>query len=83
MSSDSELAAAERLTRIIVSDIILYDDEKFVRAIQAGNVLEAFGEELNEAKALFEKRVPEAIRARRNFLAEELEARAERRRQTL
>jgi ActR/RegA family two-component response regulator len=82
-SSDSELAAAERLTRIIVSDIILYDDEKFVRAIREGNVLDAFEAELNEAKALFQKRVPEAIRGKRDFLAEELESRAERRRQTL
>lgn len=82
-SSDSELAAAERLSRIIVSDIILYDDEKFVRAIKEGNVLAAFEAELSEAKALFQKRVPEAIRGKRDFLAEELESRAERRRQTL
>jgi predicted Zn finger-like uncharacterized protein len=82
-SSDSEFAAAERLTRIIVSDIILYDDEKFVRAIKEGNVLAAFEAELGEAKALFQKRVPDAIRGKRDFLAEELESRAERRRQTL
>ncbi len=80
---NSELAAAERLTRIIVSDIILYDDEKFVRAVKAGNVLEVFESELAEASMLFQQRVSGAIRSQRKFIAEELQARAEQRRQTL
>jgi hypothetical protein len=80
---DSELAGAERLTRIIVSDIILYDDTKFQRAVKEGNVLEAFENELTEAKALFHQRVPENIRSKRDFLSEELQARAEKRRQSL
>ena len=80
---DSELAGAERLTRIIVSDIILYDDTKFQRAVKEGNVLEAFENELAEAKALFHQRVPEKVRSKRDFLSEELQARAEKRRQSL
>ncbi len=80
---DSELAGAERLTRIIVSDIILYDDTKFQRAVREGNVLEAFENELAEAKALFHQRVPEKVRSKRDFLSEELQARAEKRRQSL
>ncbi len=80
---DSELAGAERLTRIIVSDIILYDDAKFQRAVKEGNVLEAFENELTEAKALFHQRVPEKVRSKRDFLSEELQARAEKRRQSL
>ncbi len=80
---DSELAGAERLTRIIVSDIILYDDTKFQRAVKEGNVLEAFENELTEAKALFHQRVPENIRSKRDFLSEELQARAEKRRESL
>ena len=80
---DSELAGAERLTRIIVSDIILYDDTKFQRAVKEGNVLEAFENELTEAKALFHQRVPEKLRSKRDFLSEELQARAEKRRQSL
>ncbi len=80
---DSELAGAERLTRIIVSDIILYDDTKFQLAVKEGNVLEAFENELTEAKALFHQRVPENIRSKRDFLSEELQARAEKRRQSL
>ncbi len=80
---DSELAGAERLTQIIVSDIILYDDAKFQRAAKEGNVLEAFENELTEAKALFHQRVPEKLRSKRDFLSEELQARAEKRRQSL
>ena len=80
---DSELAGAQRLTRIIVSDIILYDDAKFQRAVKEGNVLEAFENELTEAKALFHQRVPEKIRSKRDFISEELQARAEKRRQSL
>ena len=80
---EGELAAAERLTRIIVSDIILYDDAKFVRAAKEGNVVEAFQKELAEANALFDQRVPESIRSKRAFIEEELRARAEKRRQTL
>ncbi len=80
---DSELAGAERLTRIIVSDIILYDDAKFQRAVKEGNVLEAFENELTEAKALFHQRVPEKVRSKRDFLSEELQARAEKRPQSL
>ena len=78
-AADSALAAAERLTRIIVSDIILYDDARFARAAEQGNVLEAFESELTEANTLFQQRVPEAIRSQRDFLAEELQARAEER----
>ena len=78
-AADSGLAAAERLTRIIVSDIILYDDARFARAAEQGNVLEAFESELAEANTLFQQRVSETIRAQRDFLADELQARAEKR----
>jgi predicted Zn finger-like uncharacterized protein len=75
-SPDSRVAAAERLARIIVSDIILYNEAKFRAAAAKGNVTAALEHELTEASALFRKRVPEEIRATRNFLSEELETRA-------
>ena len=46
-------------------------------------MLEAFENELTEAKALFHQRVPEKVRSKRDFLSEELQARAEKRRQSL
>lgn len=73
---DPEIAAAERLARIIVSDIILYNEDKFARAAQAGNLVESLKPELDEGLELFRRRIPEQVRARRDFVIEELERRA-------
>ena len=77
LSDDPEIAAAERLARIIVSDIILYSDDKFAKAVRDGNVATALAADLEEAGQLFEQRIPEEVRAKRPFLVEELERRAE------
>lgn len=77
LSDDPEIAAAERLARIIVSDIILYSDDKFAKAVRDGNVVTALAADLEEAGQLFEQRIPEEVRAKRPFLVEELERRAE------
>jgi predicted Zn finger-like uncharacterized protein len=74
--NDPAVAAAERLARIIISDIILYNEEKFRRGVAAGNVGEALRAELEEASGLYRQRVPEQLRARRDFLSEELARRA-------
>jgi predicted Zn finger-like uncharacterized protein len=74
--SDPAVAAAKRLARIIVSDIILYNQERFAQAASNGNVASLLENELNDASALFRQRVPEEIRRTRNFLVEELERRA-------
>jgi predicted Zn finger-like uncharacterized protein len=73
---DPRVAAAERLARIIVSDIILYNQEKFQRAAADGSVAAALEAELMEASVLFRQRIPEEVRANRDFLVEELERRA-------
>jgi predicted Zn finger-like uncharacterized protein len=67
-----DVARAERLARIIVSDVVLYNPEKFEAGVRAGNVLEAMGAEMEEGRAHFRERVPERVRERRDFLAEEL-----------
>ena len=76
MSSDPAIAAAERLARIIVSDIILYNEEKFGQGVTDANVVQLLPPEVEEASELFRMRIPEEIRARRDFLREELERRA-------
>jgi hypothetical protein len=76
-----EIAAAERLARIIVSDIILYNEEKFARAVQQGDLVEALRPELDEGLSLFRQRVAERVRAQRDFVIEELERRAAARRE--
>ena len=75
--ADPELAAAERLARIAISDIILYNEEKFARAVATGKVVKKLEPELAEARSMFEKRVSEKLRKQRDFLAEELQRRAD------
>jgi predicted Zn finger-like uncharacterized protein len=65
-------AKAERLARIIVSDIVLYNEDKFTAALRAGNVLEALTPDLAEGRALFRDRIDERVRAEKDHLAEEL-----------
>jgi CheY-like chemotaxis protein len=67
-----EHAAAERLARIIVSDIALYQPEKFAQGIAAGNVVEAMDNEIGEGRVLFTQRIDEKIRAERDFIVDEL-----------
>jgi CheY-like chemotaxis protein len=71
-SVDEAVAKAERLARIIVSDIVLYNDEKFAAAVAAGNVVEALEGELEEGRALFRARIDPDVRETRDFLSEEL-----------
>jgi predicted Zn finger-like uncharacterized protein len=66
------VAAAERLARIIVSDVVLYNAEKFEAGVRNGNVVQALQAELDEGRALFHQRVDARLRASRDFLADEL-----------
>jgi CheY-like chemotaxis protein len=69
---DEKVEQAERLARIVVSDIVLYSKEKFEAAVQSGNVLEAMQPEIAEGRSLFANRVDPSIQEMRDFLAEEL-----------
>lgn len=63
---------AARLARIIVSDIILYNQEEFDAAVRTGNVLEALGPQLAEGHALFAERVDPSVGDAQEFLSREL-----------
>ncbi len=67
-----DLARAERLARIIVSDIVLYNAERFERGLRDGDVASALAAELEEGRALFRQRVRDEIREARDFLGDEL-----------
>ena len=69
---DELVVKAERLARIVVSDIILYNQEKFETALRGGNVLEAMQGDLAEGRSLFNSRIDAPTREKRDFLAEEL-----------
>ncbi|HKC51175.1 MAG TPA: zinc-ribbon domain-containing protein [Myxococcota bacterium] len=75
-SSDPAIAAAERLARIAVSDVILYNQEKFAAAAARGTAAKEMASELGEARQHFNSRVAPVVRADRDFLVEELERRA-------
>jgi len=70
--ADDAVAKAERLARIIVSDVILYNEEKFARAVEAGTVAKTMEPDLAEGRSLFQARVPPEVAAQRDFLREEL-----------
>ena len=63
---------AERLARVAVSDIVLYNEEKFARARREGTVLETMREELEEGRALLRSRIDARVLAERDFVADEL-----------
>jgi predicted Zn finger-like uncharacterized protein len=67
-----EREQAERLARIIVSDIVLYNQEKFDAAVRAGNVLEALADELAEGQALFAGRVDPSVGDAQELLKAEI-----------
>lgn len=75
-TADPEVAKAERLARITVSDIILYNEKKFAAAAASGKVAEALAHELEEARQHFDSRISAAVRNGRDFLVEELQRRA-------
>ena len=68
----SAIAAAERLARVIVSDVVLYNPEKFEAGLSDGNVVEALHTEMEEGRAHFMQRVDPRVRDDRDFLNEEL-----------
>jgi hypothetical protein len=67
-----ERAKAERLARIVASDIVLYQPDKFAAAIQNGNVAQTMDHEIEEARALFRDRIDERVREERDYIVEEL-----------
>lgn len=73
---DAERAKAERLARIVVSDIVLYNEERFAAAVRGGNVLDAMSGDLSEGRGLFEERIDARVRAERDYLKDELLRRA-------
>jgi len=72
VAPDDGIAQAERLARIIISDVILYNEEKFAAAIAAGNVAQAMEPDMAEGRALFQGRIDPQVVAQRDFLREEL-----------
>ena len=77
---DQERAKAERLARVVISDIVLYQGEAFDRANQAGTLAEDFRFDLAEGRKLLAERLDPRVCSERDHLLEELMRVAEDRR---
>ena len=64
----AELAKAQRLARIIASDISLYDEAKVTEGIRTGTFFALFAEEIAEGRQHFLARVPESLPQRAAIL---------------
>jgi len=64
---------AERLARVIVSDVVLYNAERIDEAVQSGDIAGALGGGLDEGREFFRQRVDPRVSSERDFLMEELE----------
>lgn len=64
----TELGRAQRLARIIASDISLYDEAKVAEGIRSGKFFELFAEEIAEGRQHFLARVPESVPRRTEIL---------------
>jgi hypothetical protein len=66
----AEVEKARRFARIVVSDIVLYNQEAVAEGIAKGTLFELLKEDITEGRALYDKRVPEAIRASKDYFQE-------------
>lgn len=74
---------AKRLARLIVSDIVLYNQQAVEEGVKKGTFEEVMAHEIQEAKKLYESRVPEEIRSKTNYLDEAFAALIERKKKEL
>ncbi len=68
-----ERERARRLARIAVSEMLLYQPEKFEQATRDGNLAQVLDLEIQEARALLRQRISEEVRAEADFVMDELE----------
>jgi CheY-like chemotaxis protein len=66
-------ANAERLARIIVSDILLYHPEQFEAGLASGQLAQALEGAIEEGRGFFAQRVDARVRDERDFIMEELQ----------
>ena len=67
-----ERERAQRLARIAVSEMLLYQPEKFEKAVADGNLEQVLDLEIQEARALLRQRIGEEVRAETDFVMDEL-----------
>ncbi len=78
-----QVEAARRFARIILSDIALYNQSAVEDGIRGGNFREVLAAELKEGRDLYNKRVPEDVRASMDYLEDEIQKFVEKKRNTM
>lgn len=65
-----EVEKARRFARLVVSDIVLYNQEAVAEGMAKGTFYDLLKDDITEGRALYEKRVPEAIRSTQDYFQE-------------
>lgn len=68
----AERERAQRLARIAVSEMVLYQPDKFDQATREGTLEQTLDLEIQEARALLRQRIGEEVRAETDFIIDEL-----------
>jgi len=71
-AKEEERERARRLARIAVSEMLLYQPEKFAQASRDGTLERVLDAEIQEARALLRQRISAEVRAEGDFVLEEL-----------
>ncbi len=61
---------ARRFARIIVSDIALYNQEAVIEGLKNGTFYELLKKDVDEGRELYEKRIPDTIKSRKDYYQE-------------
>lgn len=69
---EEERERARRLARIAVSEMLLYQPDKFAQACRDGTLERALEVEIQEARALIRQRIGPEVRAETDFVLDEL-----------
>jgi DNA-binding response OmpR family regulator len=78
-ASGESLEKAERLARIIVSDIALYNQDRVEEGIRSGTFFELLADEIGEGERLFRERIAPEVSGRGEILKQAFHAFVERR----
>ncbi len=74
---------ARRLARIIVSDILLYNQEKVEEGVRNGTFYQLLADDIQEGRSLYKRRVPEEVQLNTSYLEDAFELLIARKKQEL
>ncbi len=68
MVDPAEIEKAKRFARIIVSDIVLYNQETVAEGLFQGTFYDLLKDDITEGRAVYAQRVPEPVRKHHDYL---------------